>query len=60
MSLPAPILASVPNFRDIGGYTVNRLPFYFTPEHEQFRASLRDFVAREMTPFVNEWDEVGK
>jgi acyl-CoA dehydrogenase len=33
------------------------LPFYFTPEHEQFRASLRDFVAREMTPFVNEWDE---
>ncbi|MDR1968172.1 MAG: acyl-CoA dehydrogenase family protein [Burkholderiaceae bacterium] len=33
------------------------LPFYFTPEHEQFRASLREFVAREITPFVNEWDE---
>lgn len=33
------------------------LPFYFTPDHEQFRASVRDFVAREITPFVNEWDE---
>ena len=33
------------------------LPFYFTPGHEQFRASLRGFVAREITPFVNEWDE---
>ncbi|MDR2991250.1 MAG: acyl-CoA dehydrogenase family protein [Burkholderiaceae bacterium] len=33
------------------------LPFYFTPEHEQFRSSLRDFVAREITPYVNEWDE---
>ncbi|CAN5551738.1 acyl-CoA dehydrogenase family protein [soil metagenome] len=33
------------------------LPFYFTPEHEQFRASLRDFIAREITPNVNDWDE---
>ena len=33
------------------------LPFHFTPDHEQFRASLRAFVAREITPFVNEWDE---
>ena len=33
------------------------LPFYFTPEHEQFRAGLRDFIAREITPHVNEWDE---
>ncbi len=30
---------------------------YYTPEHEQFRQSLRSFVAREITPFVNEWDE---
>ena len=30
------------------------LPFYFTPEHEQFRASLRDFIAREITPHVSE------
>jgi acyl-CoA dehydrogenase len=33
------------------------LAHYFSPEHEQFRATLRDFVAREITPFVNEWDE---
>ncbi|MDM0073421.1 acyl-CoA dehydrogenase family protein [Variovorax sp. J2P1-59] len=33
------------------------LPFYFSPDHEQFRASLREFVAREITPFVNAWDE---
>jgi acyl-CoA dehydrogenase len=33
------------------------LAHYFTPEHEQFRASLRAFIAREITPFVNEWDE---
>jgi len=33
------------------------LAFYFTPEHEQFRASLREFIAREITPYVNEWDE---
>jgi acyl-CoA dehydrogenase len=35
------------------------LPFYFTPGHEQFRSSLRDFVSREITPFVAEWDEAG-
>ena len=34
-------------------------PHYYTPEHEQFRASLRSFVAREITPYVNEWDEAG-
>jgi acyl-CoA dehydrogenase len=34
-----------------------RLPFYFSADHEQFRASLRDFVAREITPNVHEWDE---
>jgi len=33
------------------------LPFYFTPDHEQFRATLRDFIAREITPHVHEWDE---
>ena len=30
---------------------------YFTPEHQQFRASLRDWVAREITPFATAWDE---
>jgi acyl-CoA dehydrogenase len=32
-------------------------PNYYTPEHEQFRKTMRTFVAREITPFVNEWDE---
>jgi len=36
------------------------LPHYFTPEHEQFRSTLRDFIANEITPFVNEWDEAGE
>jgi len=32
-------------------------PHYFSPEHNAFREALRDFVAREITPHVNEWDE---
>lgn len=32
-------------------------PNYYTPEHEQFRKTLRAFVTREITPFINEWDE---
>jgi acyl-CoA dehydrogenase len=32
-------------------------PNYYTPEHEQFRQTVRAFVAREITPFINEWDE---
>ncbi|MEK7833664.1 MAG: acyl-CoA dehydrogenase family protein [Acidobacteriota bacterium] len=32
-------------------------PNYYTPEHEQFRRTMREFVAREISPFVNEWDE---
>jgi acyl-CoA dehydrogenase len=35
------------------------LNHYFSPDHEQFRASLRDFVSREITPHVNDWDEAG-
>ncbi len=31
-------------------------PFY-TDEHREFRAVLDRFVAKEITPFVNEWDE---
>jgi acyl-CoA dehydrogenase len=30
---------------------------YFSPEHEQFRRSVRDWVAREIAPNVNAWDE---
>lgn len=33
------------------------LAHYFSADHEAFRATLRDFVAREITPFVDEWDE---
>lgn len=33
------------------------LSHYFSSDHEQFRASLREFVSREITPFVNDWDE---
>jgi acyl-CoA dehydrogenase len=32
-------------------------PHYFTPEHEQFRQALRDWVTAEITPHVNAWDE---
>ena len=35
------------------------LPHYFSADHEAFRAALRNFVAREITPLVNEWDEAG-
>ncbi|MDB5875086.1 MAG: acyl-CoA dehydrogenase, partial [Ramlibacter sp.] len=33
------------------------LPHYFSPEHEDYRASLRAFVEREISPNVNAWDE---
>ena len=32
---------------------------YFSPEHTQFRDMMRDFVAQEITPYVNAWDEAG-
>lgn len=32
-------------------------PNYYSAEHEQFRRTVRAFVAREITPFINEWDE---
>jgi acyl-CoA dehydrogenase len=34
-------------------------PFY-TAEHEAFRDTLRRFVAREIAPYVDEWDEAGE
>ena len=36
---------------------IQPLPHYFSSEHEEFRAALRDFAAREITPHVNAWDE---
>jgi acyl-CoA dehydrogenase len=32
-------------------------PHHFGPEHEAFRAALRVFVEREMTPYAAAWDE---
>jgi acyl-CoA dehydrogenase len=32
---------------------------YFTEEHNQFRQSLRDFLQKEVVPFVDEWEKVG-
>jgi citronellyl-CoA dehydrogenase len=31
----------------------------FTPEHDLFRKSVRDFVVNEMAPYALEWDEAG-
>jgi citronellyl-CoA dehydrogenase len=31
----------------------------FTPEHELFRKSVREFVERELAPHAREWDEAG-
>jgi len=38
---------------------MTRLPIY-TDEHELFRSTTREFVAAEITPHVNEWDEAGE
>jgi len=38
---------------------VTPLPHYFSEEHRTFRAALCEFVRKEITPFVNEWDEAG-
>lgn len=35
------------------------LAHYFTPGHEAFRAGLRQWVAREIAPHVDAWDESG-
>ena len=32
---------------------------YYTDSHEAFRASMRRFVAREIAPHVDAWDEAG-
>ena len=38
---------------------VRSSPFYGA-EHEAFRQSLRRFVAREIEPYANQWDEAGE
>jgi alkylation response protein AidB-like acyl-CoA dehydrogenase len=31
----------------------------FEPEHDAFRAAVRTFVAKEVTPYVDEWEKAG-
>ena len=31
--------------------------YYFTEEHGLFRESIRNFLAKEVTPFIDEWEE---
>jgi len=38
---------------------MTELPIY-TDDHELFRRMIRDFVATEITPHVNEWDEAAE
>ncbi|OEH91830.1 acyl-CoA dehydrogenase family protein [Bacillus solimangrovi] len=33
---------------------------YFTEEHEQLRKTIRKFVRKEVTPFIDEWEEAGE
>ncbi len=35
-------------------------PPYFTEDHDQFRETVRKFVATEVTPFVRDWEEAGE
>lgn len=37
--------------------TTQSNPLYYSPEHEQFRKTVREFVTREIIPSINEWDE---
>ena len=38
-------------------FDASPLPHYFSPEHEQFRDTLRSFIASEIIPNINAWDE---
>lgn len=37
--------------------TAFRNPNYYTADHEQFRDTVRAFVAKEIAPYANDWDE---
>jgi citronellyl-CoA dehydrogenase len=32
---------------------------YFTKEHDQVRKALRDFINKEINPYIDEWEEAG-
>ena len=34
--------------------------YYFTEEHELFRQSIRDFLSKEITPHINDWEKEGR
>ena len=34
--------------------------YYFNEEHEMFRQGLKDFLAKEVHPFIDEWEEAGR
>lgn len=34
-------------------------PIYYTSEHRAFASSIKRFVEKEISPYVNEWDEAG-
>ena len=34
-------------------------PIYYTDEHFAFADAVRKFVEKEISPYVNEWDEAG-
>jgi acyl-CoA dehydrogenase len=34
-------------------------PIYYTSEHRAFADSVKRFVEKEISPYVNEWDEAG-
>jgi acyl-CoA dehydrogenase len=34
-------------------------PIYFTEQHRQFRDNLRRFIAREIVPYADAWEEAG-
>lgn len=33
--------------------------YHFTEEHQMFRQSLRDFLAKEVSPYINQWEQQG-
>ena len=49
-----------PTFRySLPMFNTSPLAHYFSPDHEQFRDMLRNFVTREILPNINAWDEAG-
>ncbi len=33
---------------------------YFTQEHEMIRRAVKDFMKKEVVPFIEEWEEQGE